>query len=121
MRFLALLSALLFSASAFAASQEEQWIADRLKHAEPMGKQVVLSKLRDPDSAVFRNVHPTPNGVTLCGEVNAKNGYGGYTGFKKFYTIWQLGVVWMEGQGTYLESSYQEKCEVPLEPPSQDK
>jgi hypothetical protein len=47
----------------------------------------VLSKLRDPDSAQFRNVRHIrhENGTTqFCGEVNARNGYGGMAGFKRF-------------------------------------
>lgn len=38
----------------------------------------VESALRDPGSAQFRN----QSGI--CGEVNAKNSFGGYTGFKRF-------------------------------------
>ncbi|WP_100139279.1 hypothetical protein [Snodgrassella alvi] len=34
--------------------------------------------LKDPDSATFRNM------VGSCGEVNSKNGFGAYTGFKRF-------------------------------------
>lgn len=51
------------------------------------GRQVVLDSLRDPASAQFRNVHRSwsPNGsATFCGEVNATNGFGGYTGFQRF-------------------------------------
>lgn len=39
----------------------------------------VKNSLKDPDSAQFQDVKG------YCGEVNAKNSYGGYTGFKKFY------------------------------------
>lgn len=38
----------------------------------------VKAHLADPESAVFRN----KNGV--CGEVNSKNNFGGYTGFKRY-------------------------------------
>lgn len=41
-------------------------------------ESIVKSVLKDPESAQFQNI----DGV--CGEVNAKNSYGGYTGFKKF-------------------------------------
>lgn len=47
----------------------------------------VKSQLSDPESAQFRNVHEgveRKNGWIVCGEVNAKNKFGGYTGFKKF-------------------------------------
>lgn len=47
--------------------------------------------MRDPASATFRNVflykrvNAKPgHQVTVCGEVNARNGYGGLTGFQQF-------------------------------------
>lgn len=45
--------------------------------------ELVRQSLRDPASAEFRNIRETTNGV--CGEVNAKNGFGGMTGFEPFY------------------------------------
>ena len=49
-------------------------------------KNAVKHELKDPDSAQFRNVHIKRGfeGV-VQGEVNAKNSYGGYIGFDKFY------------------------------------
>lgn len=46
----------------------------------------VASSLKDPGSAQFRNVEIKPYGYgkVVCGEVNAKNSYGGYVGFAKF-------------------------------------
>ena len=43
-----------------------------------LSREFVVANLKDPDSAEFRN----QNG--FCGEVNAKNGFGGYTGFKRY-------------------------------------
>jgi hypothetical protein len=42
--------------------------------------------LKDPDSARFQNVRLAESsfGKVVCGEANAKNSYGGYTGFKRF-------------------------------------
>jgi hypothetical protein len=43
--------------------------------------------LKDPDSAKFRNVVVTRlsgGNLMLCGEVNSKNAFGAYTGFKGF-------------------------------------
>ena len=52
-------------------------------------KQVVMAGLKDPDSAQFKNVAIVNSGKrrAICGEVNAKNGYGGYMGFKSFYSF----------------------------------
>lgn len=43
----------------------------------------IISNLVDPESAQFRDEIRIGKSV-LCGEVNAKNRMGGYTGFKKF-------------------------------------
>jgi hypothetical protein len=42
--------------------------------------------LKDPESADFRDVVVVHKGQwrTVCGEVNAKNGFGGYTGYSEF-------------------------------------
>lgn len=55
-------------------------------------RDAVLAKLRDPDSAKFRNVRKlgmigegVPDSPAVyCGEVNAKNAMGGYPGFVHF-------------------------------------
>src|SRR5690606_1839783 len=43
-----------------------------------LARELVTANLKDPDSAKFRN----QKGV--CGEVNAKNSFGGYAGFVRF-------------------------------------
>jgi hypothetical protein len=54
----------------------------------------VRSTLVDPDSAVFKDVWAvrarldgTPEGTFACGSVNARNGFGGYTGYTMFVAI----------------------------------
>lgn len=56
--------------------QEEQSRIDALKVK-------VTELLKDPESAQFKDVALTPGGA-LCGEVNARNSFGGYVGFKRF-------------------------------------
>lgn len=46
-------------------------------------KRAVKSSLRDPDSAVFGTTY-TGRDSAICGAVNAKNGFGGYTGPQLF-------------------------------------
>jgi hypothetical protein len=44
----------------------------------------VRSRLRDPMSAIFGQVSAVidaKNMITVCGAVNGRNGFGGYTGF----------------------------------------
>lgn len=55
------------------------------------GKDLVASVLKDPDSAKFGRVYMVEDqaiGDThyglLCGEVNSKNSFGGFTGFRRF-------------------------------------
>ncbi len=58
-------------------------------------KSQVTQGLRDPSSAQFQSLHlfraqTKGNDViayTLCGEVNATNGFGGYGGFRPFYSM----------------------------------
>jgi hypothetical protein len=60
------------------------------------GKEQIKGRLKDPDSAKFRNVHFYSGGgvPVTCGEVNSKNSFGGYTGFERFIAAGsQLAVV----------------------------
>lgn len=49
-------------------------------------KTTVSASLKDARTAQFRNVRKAadPDRQRVCGEVNAKNAYGGYVGFQKF-------------------------------------
>jgi hypothetical protein len=57
--------------------------------------------LRDPDATKFRGLHlvQDQNGSTLlCGEINAKNGFGAYNGFAPFLyeparSSWRPGLI----------------------------
>lgn len=62
------------------------------KSAMAAGKAAVMDGLRDPSSAQFKNVF-THNDFFVCGEVNAKNGMGGYVGFKRFVSMGIVGLV----------------------------
>jgi hypothetical protein len=46
-------------------------------------KKAVEVQLKDPSSVQWRDVEEYSEGV-VCGEFNAKNSMGGYTGFKRF-------------------------------------
>jgi len=61
------------------------------KTALDKGKEMVASVLRDPQSANFKDVRFVEKSKsedardgTLCGYVNAKNSFGGFTGMKRF-------------------------------------
>jgi len=47
----------------------------------------IKNRMKDPSSTQFKNLREiknTLNTPSLCGEVNSKNSYGGYVGFKPF-------------------------------------
>lgn len=51
---------------------------------KPKLRQLLKQAMKDPDSMQYRGEIVTRNGTNLCGEFNAKNGFGAYTGFKRF-------------------------------------
>jgi hypothetical protein len=55
----------------------------------PEGQRAVAKQLKDPESARFEGVFTSTSadfGTVVCGYVNAKNAFGGYTGRKAFVT-----------------------------------
>ncbi len=55
-------------------------------------QEAVAAQLRDPSSAEFRDLTIGEN--SSCGEVNGKNGFGAYSGFREF--VYARGVVLFE-------------------------
>jgi hypothetical protein len=50
-----------------------------------LAKTGMMDKLKDPDSAKFKNLSISKKYPwIICGEVNAKNSYGGYVGYERF-------------------------------------
>lgn len=43
-------------------------------------QEAVRLELRDPDSAQFSDLRAYPERRAVCGQVNARNGFGGYVG-----------------------------------------
>lgn len=82
-------------------------------------KKEVLGMLKDPDSAKFRKVEvkdhhwKSPDGKyfveikAVCGEVNSKNGFGGYAGFSPFVKVLASNVNGVQGEEkpVYVTSS----------------
>lgn len=48
------------------------------------GRAAAAFQLKDPGSAQFRGDYITATG-SVCGEINGKNSYGGYAGFKRYW------------------------------------
>lgn len=71
--------------------------------------EFLADSLRDPSSALFRNVflqkttgRDGKEHVSLCGEVNSKNGYGGMSGFHAFMLVGDR--VWVGGAGQIINA-----------------
>jgi hypothetical protein len=79
---------------------------------EAAARAAVLSTLRDPASALFSGVRPGRDAAdaTICGLVNAKNGFGGYAGARRF--IASQGKLVIDGANTPFEvdSAWQKSC-----------
>jgi hypothetical protein len=77
-------------------------------------EEVVESGLKDPDSAEFRNqvIHKlkTETGETyyaMCGEVNARNGFGAYAGFQR---VIATGMPLMDDGGDVFQGMWEKVC-----------
>ncbi|WHP05796.1 hypothetical protein QLH32_17610 [Acinetobacter corruptisaponis] len=69
------------------SSQEEPRNNEEKLDVQILAKRLIKNSAKDPESVEFRNI--TSNftekfGNVACGEFNAKNGFGGYNGFKRF-------------------------------------
>lgn len=71
---------------------EERRKAELLAIAEDITKQ----RLKDPSSAEFRGLRVAKNGAVVCGEVNSKNSFGAFTGFRRVAIVKNL--VAIEGE-----------------------
>lgn len=83
------LLAVLLSAACLAACGDSRVLEEK--------RGFVTAGLRDPSSAQFRNESLKPSGW-LCGELNSKNAYGAYAGFKRFMAK-DSASAYMEGMG----------------------
>lgn len=98
------------------AEEARQIEAEKLKRIEnekiAIFKSKVLDSLKDPESAQFKNLRLVKGegGEALCGEVNAKNSYGGYIGFSQFGVTEKLlknsssNVILLNSGGDYVAS-----------------
>jgi hypothetical protein len=92
LRFILVLTAALMALSIGGCGPSEKQLKDeaerKAKEAESAKIEKLQSKVRDgfndPASTQFRNTKLLSGNNVLCGEVNSKNAYGGYVGFKQF-------------------------------------
>lgn len=70
----------------YKVSSIESQRLDAIEQAKHKGIELAKSVLKDPASALFEDVRAADGTSGVCGRVNAKNSYGGYTGFKLFFS-----------------------------------
>lgn len=97
MRHLYLLVAAAIAISSPVSAQSPAFTPEQRAEGEALIRKAasyLASTVRDPSSATFRNVfiqkrlaEDGREPVTICGEINARNGYGGLTGFQAFILI----------------------------------
>ncbi len=89
---------------AFAAADHSSFIAD--------AKQTIASGLKDPNSVQFRKLRLGHEGFkpVLCGELNAKNSYGGYVGFRQFYVTQRNGDQAIDSDDLRFSELIKRKC-----------
>lgn len=85
--------------------------------AMAIAKAAMLPILKDPESARFQLIRPARPVVTgdsifhkggagweICVNVNAKNSYGGYTGNRTTYLLWNTGRVVLHDSSPFGET-----------------
>lgn len=78
--------------------------SDESKH-----KDVVKTRLNDPDSALFRDIKQSARDKEVwCGELNAKNKMGGYVGYTR-YVVQTIGFEMMKPRDVFIERFLTEK------------
>jgi hypothetical protein len=60
------------------------WWYQREHAPTEAAKEAIRATLKDPDSALFREVRFYSFTGATCGQFNAKNSMGGYVGYRKF-------------------------------------
>jgi hypothetical protein len=80
------------------------WIAFKEK------RSFINDQMKDPSSTQFRNEYLSSSGW-LCGELNSKNGMGGYAGFKRFF-VRSKDEMYLEGDGSLRGETTQDVIDV---------
>lgn len=76
---------------------------------ERNAKEAVAGQMKDPNSIEFRNIVSYPDKDLVCGEVNAKNSYGAYSGYTRFY--YYRGDVWLRDNAPESAPNYEDMCD----------
>lgn len=119
MKIAAVALAALCFAQGVSAYDGPPWYRTEATEAQiAFAKETVAYELKDPSSAQFRNLYALSRGKgddTACGEINGKNSYGAYVGFRKFY-VYSDGKYYISDPDSALASLPAEICDKPRRP-----
>ncbi len=75
-------------------------------------QDLIKGTLKDPDSAEFKNsfVSRLIGAPVVCGYVNAKNAFGGYTGFERFISGGSIQVVESQMAAGEMNKTWRTVC-----------
>ncbi|WP_420604465.1 hypothetical protein [Methylobacterium sp.] len=77
-------------------------------------RELLKTKLKDPDSAQFNieKVIRNEGGLVVCGEFNAKNSFGGYTGYQRWIGLAPY-IALIEKETKNFKSLWAKSCDEP--------
>ena len=103
------LTTLVFSTHSISQENISNFVAKAKKQA--------ISELADPDSAKFRNLEvkeytnkEDKRRLILCGEINAKNRFGGYAGFRPFSADEDMSIIINDQFGHVMIEVWKIQC-----------
>lgn len=85
--------------------KQQQWIR--------IGKDAVRAKLKDSGSAKFKDVYffrGRDRVPVTCGQVNAKNSFGGYSGFQHFVSAGSADLTYLESEVKDFRAVWNRLC-----------
>ena len=92
------------------ATQKKQEEAAALTQ---LGEKYVKEKILEPSQAQFRNQFIGKGGAP-CGEVNAKDAFGGYIGYQRYISVArELTLLAQDVPPAEFEEQWQQLCSVP--------
>jgi len=85
-------------------TQEAIWIEQ--------SEDAVRERLKDPDSAQFKEVFFNNKGGihAVCGQINSKNSYGGYSGYKYFISAGSKEMTFIENEVSDFSKVWNKFC-----------
>jgi len=87
------------------ADRQQAWIFK--------GQDAVKAKLKDPESAQFKDTFfnkGSSNVPVSCGWVNSKNGFGGFTGYQRYVSAGKAELTFLEEQVTDFQIVWNKFC-----------